>query len=75
MTAIAFHAPNSFKNLRLRKYPVRTGSKKNKRTILKTGKAHFSPIPQHPALMLQYFQALKGQYRQGNRLLFRFNRK
>ena len=55
MTAIAFHAPNSFKNMRLRKYPVRTGSKKNKRTILKTGKAHISPVPQYPALMLQYF--------------------
>ena len=54
MTAIAFHAPNSFKDLRLRKYPVWTGSKKDKRTILKTGKAHISPIPQHPMLMLQY---------------------
>lgn len=63
MTAIAFHAPNSFQDLSLRKYPVRTGSKKDKRTLLMTDKAHVFPIPQHSALILHYFHTLKGQYR------------
>lgn len=44
MTAIAIHTPNSFKNLRLREYPVRVRSKKDKCTIFKTGKAHITLI-------------------------------